>query len=166
MAQPLKIAWKHPAEVFYQLYKQEVDARIGKRWQALWMLRRGERWKRVKAMGGSAQADSAGTQGMVWDHAAFHKAKVVGEVGLRRIYQPPYFPELNPAERVFAEVRRWVEGRRYERIEAKKAAVEAVLRRLEDEGKVSSLVGWRYIRQTLNVLPSLGALAERISNFA
>ena len=52
----------------------------------------------------------------------FHQAKAVGEVGLRRVYQPP----LNPAERVFAEVRRWVEGRRYERIEAKKAAVEEV----------------------------------------
>ena len=25
MARPLKIAWKHPAEVFYQLYKQERD---------------------------------------------------------------------------------------------------------------------------------------------
>jgi hypothetical protein len=102
----------------------------------------------------------AGVKGVVWDHAAFHKAKVVGEVGLRRIYQPPYSPELNPAERVLEEVRRWVEGRRYERIEAKKAAVEAVLRRLEAEGKVSSLVGWRYIRQALNVLPSLGALAD------
>jgi len=61
---------------------------------------------------------------------------------------------LNPAERVFAEVRRWVEGRRYERIEAKQAAVEEVPRRLEAEGKVSSLVGWRYIRQALNALPS------------
>jgi hypothetical protein len=29
---------------------------------------------------------------------------------------------LSPAERVFAAVRRWVEGRQYERIEAKKAA--------------------------------------------
>ena len=89
---------------------------------------------------------------MVWDHAAFHKAKVVGEVGLRRIYRPPYSPERNPAERVFAEVRRWVEGRRYERIEAKKAAVEEVPRRAE--GKVSSLVGWHYIRRALNALPS------------
>jgi hypothetical protein len=42
MARPLKIAWKHPAEVFYQLYKQERDARIAKRWQALWVLRRGK----------------------------------------------------------------------------------------------------------------------------
>jgi transposase len=56
--------------------------------------------------GGQPQADSAGVQGVVGDHAAFHKAKVVGEVGLRRIYRPPYSPELNPAERVFAEVRR------------------------------------------------------------
>jgi MoxR-like ATPase len=77
----------------------------------------------------------------------FHQAKAVGEGRL------PYSP-LNPAERVFAEVRRWVEGRRYERIEAKKAAVEAVLRRLEAEGKVSSLVGWHYIRQALHALPS------------
>jgi len=75
-------------------------------------------------------------------------------VGLRRVYQPPYSPELNPAERVFEEVRRWVEGRRYESIEAKKAAVEEVLRRLEAERKVSSLVEWHYIRRALNALPS------------
>jgi transposase len=82
------------------------------------------------AMYGAAPSEAAAPKifllGVVWDHAAFHKAKAVGEVGLRRVYQPPYSPELNPAERVFAEVRRWVEGRRYERIEAKKAAVEEV----------------------------------------
>jgi transposase len=103
---------------------------------------------------GAQDVEGAGVKGVVWDHAAFHKTKMVGEVGLRRIYQPPYSPELNPAERVLEEVRRWVEGRRYESIEAKKAAVEEVLRRLEAEGKVSSLVGWRYIRQALNALPS------------
>jgi hypothetical protein len=42
----------------------------------------------------------------------------------------------------------------YKSIEAKKAAVEKVPRRLKAEGKVSSLVGWRYIRQALNALPS------------
>ena len=113
-----------------------------------------------KEVVGQPQADSAGAQGVeggrgvVWDHAAFHKAKAVGEVGLRRIYQPSYLPELNPAKRVFAEVRWWIEGRRYERIKAKKAAVEAVLRQLEAERKVSSLVGWRHIRQALSALPS------------
>ena len=34
-----------------------------------------------------------GVKGVVWDHAAFHKAKAVGEVGPRRVYQPPYSPE-------------------------------------------------------------------------
>jgi len=61
---------------------------------------------------------------------------------------------LSPAERVWEEVRRWVEGRRYERIEAKNAAVEEVPRRLEAEGKVLSLVRWRYIRQAFHALPS------------
>jgi hypothetical protein len=51
-------------------------------------------------------------------------------------------------ERVLEEVRRWVEGRRYESMEAKKTAIEEVLRWLEAEEKVSSLVGWPYIRQT------------------
>ena len=61
---------------------------------------------------------------------------------------------MSPTERVFEAVRRWVEGRRYERIEAKKAAVEAVPRRLEAEEMVSSLVGWRHLRQDSNALPS------------
>ena len=48
---------------------------------------------------GARRRDSSGAQGVeggrgvVWDHAAFHKAKVVGEVELRRTYQPPYSPE-------------------------------------------------------------------------
>ena len=88
---------------------------------------------------------------MVGDHAAFHKAKAVRVKG---VHLPPYSPELNPAEQVFAAVRRWVEGRRYERTEAKKVAVEGGARGLEAGGKVSSLVRWRYIRQALSVLPS------------
>ena len=81
---------------------------------------------------------------MVWGHAAFPKGKAAGEGGRPTL--------LSPAERVFAEVQRWVEGRRYERIEAKQAAVEEVPRRAE--GKVLLLVEWRYIRQALNALPS------------
>ena len=77
--------------------------------------------------GGSAQADSAGTQDVVWDHTAFPEGKVVEEVGLRRVISLPYSSEIHPAERMLEEVRRWVEGRRYERIEATKAAVEEVL---------------------------------------
>jgi hypothetical protein len=119
------------------------------------MLRQGERWKRGKEVVGSRKPiqqvlrawKGAGVQGVVWDHAAFPQ----GEGGGRGEGRPML---LSPAERVFTEVRRWVEGRRYECIEAKKAAVEAVPRRLEAEGKVSSLLGWRHIRQALNALLS------------
>jgi transposase len=79
-------------------------------------------------------------KGVVGDPLAFPKGKAVGEVGLRRVYQPPYSPELNPAKRVFAEVRRWVEGRMYESMKAKQAAVGRV-RRLGAGKGVLSLVG-------------------------
>jgi hypothetical protein len=89
----------------------------------------------VVGLGEASAGDenSSSAQGVEGDHAAFHKAKAVGEVGRPSL--------LSPAERVFAAVRRWVEGRRYERTEAKKAAGEGVLRGLEAGGKVSSLVG-------------------------
>ncbi len=41
----------------------------------------------------------------------------------------------------------------YGSIEAKQAAVEAVLERLMAEGRVRSLIGWNYISQALQNLP-------------
>jgi hypothetical protein len=40
--------------------------------------------------GGAGGGDTSGAQGVVWGHAAFHKAKAVGEGGLQQVYQPPY----------------------------------------------------------------------------
>ncbi|MFS8902214.1 hypothetical protein NW845_12745, partial [Synechococcus sp. H60.2] len=59
----------------------------------------------------------------------------------------------NLVERVFEEVRRYVEGRMYGSVEAKEAAVEEVLRWLEAEGRLSTLVGWAYIREAFRALP-------------
>ncbi len=39
---PLKIARKHTAEEQMELYKRERDGALARRWQALWLLRRGE----------------------------------------------------------------------------------------------------------------------------
>jgi hypothetical protein len=55
--------------VFYQLYKQEIGTRIAKRWQVLWVLRRAERLKRVREVGGQPQADLAGSQGVEGDRS-------------------------------------------------------------------------------------------------
>lgn len=64
---------------------------------------------------------------VVWDGAASHRGELVRGVGLPLIGLPPYSHELNPAERVFQEVRRWIEGRVYRSIEDKVEEVDAVL---------------------------------------
>ena len=97
----------------------------------------------------------AGVEALVWDGARGHRSRLVSVVGLPTVVQPPYSPELNPAERVFEEVRRWVEGRVYGSIEEKVEAVNAYLHRLEsDPGRVRSLAGWDWIDEAVNALPS------------
>ena len=105
-------------------------------------------------MGVQPQADLAGGQGVEGGKGEMHGMGPCGfsqGEGGGRGGRPTL---LSPTERGFEAVRRWVEGRRYECTEAKKAAGEGVLRGLEAGGKVSSLVGWRHIRQALNALPS------------
>ncbi len=75
-------------------------------------------------------------------------------LGLPLIELPPYSPELNPAERVFEEVRRWVEGMVYRSIEDKGEAVDAFLTNLEsDPGRVRALTAWEWIGQAKEGLP-------------
>jgi DDE superfamily endonuclease len=93
---------------------------------------------------------AAGLQALVWDGAASHRAKLVREVGLPLITQPPAAPELNPAERVFEELRRAIEGRSYPDIEAKMAVVERELAALAaDPVRLRRLTGWAWIETAL-----------------
>ena len=91
---------------------------------------------------------------LVWDGAGSHRSELVRSVeGVRTILQPAYSPELNPAERVFEEVRRWVEGRVYGSLEEKVDAVNEYLSRLEsDAERVKSLVSWEWIRRSVQGL--------------
>ena len=94
-------------------------------------------------------------EALVWDGARGHRSEVVRSVGLPTIVQPPYSPELNPAERVFQEVRRWVEGRVYESLEKKVKAVDAYLSELEsDPERVRSLAAWDWIEDNVQRLPA------------
>ncbi|MCL4534245.1 MAG: transposase [Bacteroidetes bacterium] len=63
-----------------------------------------------------------GITALVWDGSGGHRARLVREAGVKLIGLPPYAPELNPAERVFQEIRGRTEGRLYENLEAKRAA--------------------------------------------
>lgn len=94
------------------------------------------------------QRDGIGA--VVWDGAASHRARVVRDLGLPLITQPPAAPELNPAERVFEEVRRVVEGRTYPTIEAKIAVVDRFLTELAaDPDRLRRLTGWAWIHAAL-----------------
>ena len=94
-------------------------------------------------------------EALVWDGTRGHRSRLVEAVELPTVVQPAYSPELNPAERVFEEVRRWVEGRVYRSIEEKVEAVNAYLRRLEsDPRRVRSLAGCDWIEGAVQGLPS------------
>jgi DDE superfamily endonuclease len=85
---------------------------------------------------------------LVWDGAASHRAKAVRELGLPLVVQPPAAPELNPAERVFQEVRRAVEGRVYASLADKQTAVETFLKPLAaSPQRVQRLAGWDWTLQ-------------------
>ena len=94
-------------------------------------------------------------EAVVWDGAPSHRDERLPRIGLPLIALPPYAPELNPAERVFAEIRSEIEGAVDATIEDKVAAVEALLRDLDaDPARVQRLVGWAWIHAAFAELPS------------
>ncbi|MAF51660.1 MAG: hypothetical protein CL694_01380 [Chloroflexi bacterium] len=106
------------------------------------------------AVNGLKQQTEVGA--VVWDGASSHRGELVRGVGLPLIGLPPYSPELNPAERVFEEVRRWIEGIVYRSIDDKVKAVEDFLSEMEsDPNRVRSLAGWQWIDEAVEHLPAL-----------
>jgi transposase len=91
---------------------------------------------------------------IVWDGASSHRDDAVQAVGLPLVGLPPYSPELNPAERLFEEVRRHVEGRVYATLADEVTAVNAFLDELDaDPARVRSLCGWGWINAAIATLP-------------
>lgn len=108
------------------------------------------------AVNGLKQQTEVGA--LVWDGASSHRGELVRDVGMPLIGLPPYSPELNPAERVFEEVRRWIEGIVYRSIDDKVKSVEDFLSEFEsDPNRVRSLAGWQWIDDAVEHLPALPA---------
>lgn len=102
-----------------------------------------------------SQWQAAGIEAVVWDRAPGHRGAAYQAVSMLRIEQPPYSPQLNPAERIFEYLRDQIEGHVYGSIEAKQAAVEAELKQLaQDPERVKSLTGWDWIRYSFDTLPN------------
>lgn len=98
--------------------------------------------------------------GLVWDGAPSHADADIRAVGLPLVALPPYSPELNPAERLFEEVRRHVEGTVYATLADKVDAVQAFLQDLDaDPARVRSLCGWDWLTAAHDALPTLAEKA-------
>lgn len=107
--------------------------------------------KQASTVDFTQQLQAEDVTGVIWDGAPCHRAKSVRAQGVPVIQQPAYAPELNPAERVFEELRKAVEGQVYGELAKKRAAVDAVLEELAaDPERLRSLTGWDWIRQTIN----------------
>jgi hypothetical protein len=98
--------------------------------------------------------EEVGVEVLIWDGARGHHGPAYEEVEVKRIKQPAYSPQLNPAERVFQHLRAEIEGQLYGTIAAKKEAVEAELEKLAAApDRVKRLAGWDWIRQSVSGLP-------------
>jgi len=93
--------------------------------------------------------------GLVWDNAPSHRDDEITDLDLAFVGLPPYSPELNPAERLFEEIRRRFEGRVYATLDEKVAEVQAFLEELDaDPPRVRRLCGWGWINAAITSLPA------------
>lgn len=94
-----------------------------------------------------------GVEIVVWDRARGHRGPAFEDCSVIRIEQPPYSPELNPAERVFEYLRGRVEGTIYGTIDKKQQAVEKELQKLANNPEaVKSIAGWQWIQDSISAL--------------
>jgi len=94
-------------------------------------------------------------EGLVWDNAPSHRDDDITELDLALVGLPSYSPELNPAERLFEELRRLVEGRVYATLDDKAADVQTFLEKLDaDPPRVRRLCGWDWITTAIASLPT------------
>ncbi len=142
--------------------RQRVQLRREWRYLALAVdgLRGTLRWCWIASMKGAAIAEAVqtwkeqGIEAVVWDGASGHRGAEVRQVGMTLVQQPPAAPELQPAERVFEELRRVVEGEVYATLDEKVAAVERELQALAaDPERVRRLAGWAWIQEAWAALP-------------
>src|SRR5215216_2098680 len=91
---------------------------------------------------------------LVWDNAPSHRDDDITDLDLAFVGLPPYSPELNPAERLFEEIRRRFEGRVYATLDDKVADVQAFLEALDaDPPRLRRLCGWDSINAAITSLP-------------
>lgn len=82
---------------------------------------------------------------MILDNGAFHKAKkLVIPDNIILIFLPPYSPELNPAEKIWAKFKRQFTNQFFKTIEDLEKYVCTLCKKLNG-GEVKSICAYQYI---------------------
>lgn len=116
-----------------------------------------ENMKQESVVNAVTKWQESGVEAIIWDGAPSHRSHNVKTVGPVLIIQPPYAPELNPAERIFEEIRREVEGSVYATLDDKQKVVETFLKKLASSPeRIRQLTGWKWIHEALGS-PSIPA---------
>lgn len=90
---------------------------------------------------------------VICDGASSHRGQDIAQLPMKRIFAL-YSPELNPAERIFEEIRREIEGVVYPSLRAKRNRIHQFLRRLPaDKDRLALLVYWDWISERFDQLP-------------
>ena len=89
---------------------------------------------------------------MVLDGAGWHKSKyLIIPENMLLISLPPYSPEINPAEHIWEEIReKWFKNEVFRDLKAvEDKLVEALIVLEKDKNRISSLVGFAWIKKIL-----------------
>jgi DDE superfamily endonuclease len=119
-------------------------------------LQRALRWTWIPNLKGATLAPvltiwkACGVDVLVWDGAPGHRSPLVRAVGMPLVTLPPYSPELDPAERIFRELRREVEGEVYDTLATKRTRIDTWLQALAAApDRLASLTAWSWVQHQL-----------------
>ena len=88
---------------------------------------------------------------LIMDNASFHKSKQLKiPKNIKIEYLPPYSPELNPQERRFEDIKKFLKNKIFKTIEELEKKVDEILFSYTNE-KIKSLVSYNYIIKAINI---------------
>jgi len=86
---------------------------------------------------------------LIMDNASFHKSKRLKiPEGINIEYIPPYSPELNPVERVFQEIKKYIKNLVFDSVDEMIEKLSEVLNTFSME-KLKNLIFFPYIKKAL-----------------
>jgi len=107
------------------------------------------------------QWNEDGFDAVVWDNASSHLEESVHGWGMPLVQQPEYSPELNPAERVNEEIRRFLNGKTFRTLAEKVLAVENRLRYWKAHPEfIQRLCGFPWIHDCFALLDQVSPAEE------